>query len=273
VRGLARLVEGMGATIHEETEVIDFRTRGRGESPRPALLTRHGEVRADAIVLAGEAWLTRLRRMRRALIPVWSQIVLSEPLPESAWDEIGWHDHELVGSPRLTVVYLSRTADGRILFGGRGAPYRYGSGIDDAHGRHEPTFGVLRGLACEWFPVLRDVGFSCAWGGPVGMPRDWHPTIAWDAAAGVATAHGYVGHGVATANLAGRTLAELIAGAGTERTELPIVGHRSRHWEPEPLRWLGVRFVAGALARVDRKAERTRTPPSGRSIGERLARH
>lgn len=271
-RGLARLVEGMGATLFERTEVTALRTRG-ASTDRPALLTATGTVEAETVVLAGEAYLVRLPGYHRSLLPVWSQIVLSEPLPEAAWDEIGWADHALVQSPRLTVVYLSRTADGRILFGGRGAPYRYGSVIRDEFGRHEPTFERLRGMATTWFPQLREVGFSRAWGGPLGMPRDWHPTISHDPVTGVASARGYIGHGVANSNLAGRTLAELITGQRSTRTELPLVGHRSPSWEPEPLRWLGVRFTQAALVRVDRKAERSGRAPTGRSLAERIARH
>jgi glycine/D-amino acid oxidase-like deaminating enzyme len=273
-RQLARLVERRGGVIHERTRVTAYRPRGRsGDPTRPVLVTDRGDVRADTIVLAGEVYLTRLRPLHRALIPAWSQIVLSEPLPDAAWDAIGWRDHELVGSPRLTVVYLSRTTDGRILFGGRGAPYRFGSAITDGYGRHEPTFEMLRRMAMAWFPALADVGFSHAWGGAVGFPRDWHPTILHDRATGIASARGYIGHGVAASNLAGRTLADLILGVASERTDLPLVGHRSRSWEPEPLRWLGVRLVQAGIARVDARAERTGRPPSGRSIAERLARH
>ncbi len=272
-RGLARVVERMGATIHEQTGVTDFQPRS-AYAP-PALLTRRGSVTADTIVLAGEAYLTRLRRLHRSLIPIWSLIVLTEPLPDAVWAEIGWQGHELIGSPRYTVVYLSRTSDGRLLFGGRGAPYRFGSPIRDEYDLHEPTHEMLRSLAREWFPALarHGVRFSHAWGGPLGMPRDWHPTIALDRAAGVATARGYVGHGVSTANLSGRTLAELITGQETARTALPLVGHRSRAWEPEPLRWLGVRFAQAALGRVDRLSEQSGQPPRGRSLEERLARH
>ena len=272
-RGLARTVERMGATIHEGTEVTDFRPRS---NTSPATLrTPSGTVTADTIVLAAEAYLTRLRRLHRALIPIWSLIVLTEPLPDDAWAEIGWRAHELIGSPRYTVVYLSRTADGRLLFGGRGAPYRYGSPIRDEYDRHAPTHETLRTLAREWFPALarHGVRFTHAWGGPLGMPRDWHPTISHDPASGIGTARGYVGHGVSTANLAGRTLAELILGRQTKRTSLPLVGHRSRNWEPEPLRWLGVRFVQAALGRVDRLAEASGQPPRGRSLEEWLARH
>src|SRR5450759_911565 len=105
------------------------------------------------------------------------------------------------------------------------------------------------------------------------MPRDWHPSVWFDRRSGLASAGGYVGHGVSTANLAGRTCAELITSQETTRTSLPLVGHHSRSWEPEPFRWLGVRFVQAALGRVDRRAERSGKPPRGRSLEEWLARH
>jgi glycine/D-amino acid oxidase-like deaminating enzyme len=271
-RGLARVVERMGATIHEGTRVTAFRKRQSWDG-KPALLTEHGEVEADSVVLAGEAFLTQLPGMHRSLIPIWSLIVLTEPLPDDAWAQIGWQAHELIGSPRWTVVYLSRTADGRLLFGGRGAPYRFESPIRPEYDLHEPTHEGLREMAREWFPVLRDYRFTHAWGGAVGMARDWHPTIRHDEKAGVYGAYGYIGHGVSTANLAGRTLAELIARKETERTTLPLVNHRSRSWEPEPFRWIGVRFMQSALARVDRLAEQSGKPPRGRSLEEWLGRH
>jgi glycine/D-amino acid oxidase-like deaminating enzyme len=230
-------------------------------------------VSAGTVVLAGEAYLTRLRSLHRQLIPVYSLIVLTEPLPADVWAAIGWERSELLASYRLSVDYLSRTADGRILFGGRGAPYRFGSPIRDAYDRHAPTHEMLRGMARAWFPPLRDARFTHAWGGPLGMPRDWHPTISYDRTTGVASARGYIGHGVATTNLAGRALADLISGTSSDLTSLPLVNHRSPDWEPEPLRWLGVRYTQGAMLRIDRKSERTGTPPSGRSLAERIASH
>ena len=267
-RGLARAVERLGGEIFERTTVTDFET---GANPR--LVTDAGEVRARAVVLAGEAYLARLSKLRREVLPIYSLIVLTEPLSDEQWAQIGWEGRECVASNRYTVDYLSRTADGRILFGGRGAPYHYGSRIKDAYDRHDTTHNMLRNTAREWFPVLERAKFTHAWGGPLAMPRDWMPTMSYDPAQGIATARGYTGQGVATANLSGRTLADLILGRNTDVTRLPTVNHATRSWEPEPLRWLGARYVQRGLMKVDDHAEQTGEPPTGKTLAERLGSH
>ncbi|HLT19684.1 MAG TPA: FAD-dependent oxidoreductase, partial [Thermomicrobiales bacterium] len=90
---------------------------------------------------------------------------------------------------------------------------------------------------------------------------------------GIATARGYTGQGVATTNLSGRVLADLITGEKSELTLLPTVNHKSPDWEPEPLRYVGVRYVQQAYFRLDEKAERTGVPPDGTSLAERMSRH
>ena len=267
-RGLARAVERLGGEIFEQTTVTNF----EGGS-NPKFVTEAGEVRAGAIVLAGEAYLARLRKLHRQVLPVYSLIVLTEPLSEAQWDEIGWEGRECVASNRYTVDYLSRTADGRILFGGRGAPYHYGSSIEDEYDRHDATHEMLRRTAKEWFPAIEGARFTHSWGGPLAMPRDWMPTMSYDPSEGVATARGYTGQGVATANLSGQTLADLILGRDTAVIGLPSVNHEPRSWEPEPLRWLGARYVQRGLAKVDDHAEQTGEPPSGKTLAERLGSH
>jgi glycine/D-amino acid oxidase-like deaminating enzyme len=269
VRGLARAVERRGATIYEGTPVTEVVT-----GPRPALVTPRGTVRARVVVLAGEAYLAGLARFHREVAPIYSLVVATAPLPDEVWRAIGWEGHECVASCRYTVDYLSRTVDGRIVFGGRGAPYHYGSRIEDAFDRHPPTHAMLKRMARAWFaPHLDQVAFTHEWGGPLGMPRDWIPNVWYDPARGLAAAYGYTGQGVAFANLAGRILADLILGRTTALTELPFVGHRSPPWEPEPFRYLGIRYVQRALQRLDDRAERSGRAPTGRSLPERLARH
>jgi glycine/D-amino acid oxidase-like deaminating enzyme len=268
VRGLARAVERRGATIYEQSEVIEV-VRGI----RPAFHTPRGTVRSRTVVLAGEAYMSGLRAMRRRLAPIYSLIVLTEPLSQEQWERIGWRQRECISSMRYTVDYLNRTADGRILFGSRGAPYHFGSRIDDRYDRHASTHEVIGGLVREWFPFLEGVGLSHTWGGPVGMPRDWMPSVGYEAETGTAWACGYTGQGVATSNLAGRILADLMRGVGSPITALLLSGHQSPRWEPEPLRWLAIRYMQGAYGRVDRKAERTGRAPRGTTLAERLGRH
>ncbi|HLI50935.1 MAG TPA: FAD-binding oxidoreductase, partial [Thermomicrobiaceae bacterium] len=268
VRGLARVVERLGGTIYEQTPVTDF-----NGGPKAELLTPFGTARARTIVLCGESYLSRLPKLRRQLIPIYSLITLTEPLSDEQWSAIGWEGRETVSSQRYSVDYLSRTADGRIAFGGRGAPYHRGSKIEDAFDRHEPTHQMLQQMTREWFPVLSDVKFTHSWGGPLGAPRDWMPTFAFDPASGIATARGYTGQGVATTNLAGRILTDLILGTPSELTELPPVNHESPNWEPEPFRWLGVRYVQEQYGRIDERAARTGRAPTGRGLAERMGRH
>lgn len=269
VRGLARAVERHGGIIYEQTPVISFEG---GTAPR--LLTAAGELRAKvALVLAGEAYLTRLRKLHRALVPMYSLIALTEPLTGEQWSQIGWQNGESISSNRYTVDYLTKTADGRILFGSRGAPYLFGSEITDEQDRHAPTHARIERAVVEWFPMLERIKFTHFWGGPVGMPRDWMPAASFDLATRIATARGYTGQGVSTTNLAGRVLADLIMSKHSELEALPLAQRHSPNWEPEPLRWIAVRYAQEAFLRLDEAAETGRARPLDAPLAEYLNKH
>jgi glycine/D-amino acid oxidase-like deaminating enzyme len=272
VRGLADAVEARGAALFERTRVVGVEPR-RAPGHTVLVRTPRGRLRAGAIVVATEAWTAALPGLRRSVLPVYSLVVLTEPLGERRWDDIGWQGHETLSSHRLTVDYLSRTIDGRILFGGRGAPYHFGSRIASRFDRHGRTHATLGATVAAWFPGARGARITHEWGGPLGMPRDFMPNFHYDAPTGIGGAWGYTGQGVAASNLAGRTLADLITDHASAVTRLPMAGHRSRRWEPEPLRWLGARYVQWAFARIDARAARTGRPPTGRSPAEWLMRH
>ncbi len=266
VRGLARAVEARGAIIYEQTPVLSY-------SPR-RLITPAGEIRASAaIVLAGEAYLTRLRKLHRALLPVYSLISLTAPLTPQQWSEIGWQQGENLSSMRNTVVYLTRTPDDRILFGSRGAPYAFASKITDAQDHHAATDALIQSSFREWFPSLAAIPFTHSWGGPVGMPMDWTPAVRFNPRTGIAFAGGYTGQGVSTSNLSGRILAEQITGKPTQLSALPFVNRRSPHWIPEPLRWLIVRYMQNALERIDLAQEAGKPKPPDAWLAEHLGRH
>ncbi len=268
VTGLAAAVERLGGEIYEGSAVSSLQA-GTPATARTAL----GEVTADVVVLALEAYLTQLAGWHRAILPVYSLIELTEPLTPAQVASVNWRSRVCVSSMRLTVDYLALTPDRRILVGGRGAPYRYGSALSLDLERHPATHQGLRAMFREWFPDLAEVQFTHSWGGVLGMPRDWIPQVRLDRGQGLGVAYGYTGHGVATAHLLGRTLAELVAGRESERTHLPLVGHQSPLWEPEPLRWMAVRYVQRQLAGLDSRLARGGRPLSGRTVAERLAAH
>ncbi len=242
-RGLASVVEARGGRIYEQTPVREISGR--------TLRTDHGAVRAEAVVRATEGYTPALPRMRRAVVPVYSLVIASASLPADTWEQIGLRDRETFTDGRHLIVYGQRTADDRLVFGGRGAPYHYGSGVRPSYDRESTVFANLHRTAVDMFPVLAGVPFTHAWGGPLAIPRDWCASVGYDPRSGFGWAGGYVGDGVSTTNLAGRTLRDLILGHSTELTALPWVQHRSRHWEPEPLRWLGVNAGLRTMALAD----------------------
>jgi glycine/D-amino acid oxidase-like deaminating enzyme len=219
--------------------------------------TAAGTIRAEAVVRATEAYTRDLPGARRDLIPVYSLMVATEPLDTAVFDEIGLAQRPSFADDRYMVIYGQRTADDRIAFGGRGVPYRYGSRIDRATEVRLASHELIGRTLVELFPVLADARITHRWGGVLAIPRNWLPGVRFDPSSGRGVLGGYVGEGVAASNLAGRTMAELVAGLDTERTSLPWVGVRSRRWEPEPLRWLGVRASRRILAAADEREFRT----------------
>jgi glycine/D-amino acid oxidase-like deaminating enzyme len=211
-------------------------------------------------VQAVEAWTPTLPGRRRDLVPVYSLMVATEPLGDAFWAEAGLAERATFADHRHLIIYGQRTADGRIAFGGRGAPYHFGSRVRSGFDRVSAVHALLRRTLVELFPDLSSARFTPAWGGPLGIPRDWHSSVGFDRTTGLAWAGGYVGDGVATTNLAGRTLSDLIRGADTDIARLPWVNHRSPRWEPEPLRWLGVNAGLLSMRLADRSEERHGRP-------------
>ena len=252
VRGLAAAVERRGGTIHEQTRALTIEPH--------RVRTDRGTVRADVVVRATEGYTPRLEGERRAVVPVYSLVVATEPLPDDVWARIGLAGRETFSDHRHLNVYGQRTADGRLVFGGRGAPYHFGSRIDPSFDHEPAVFAKLRRTATEMLPALAGARWTHAWGGALGIARDWCASVGLDRPTGLAWAGGYVGDGVGTSNLAGRTLRDLILGEETELTRLPWVGHRSRRWEPEPLRWLGVNVGLRLMTAADAEERLTGRP-------------
>ncbi|MCU1578595.1 MAG: FAD-dependent oxidoreductase [Rhodoglobus sp.] len=252
VRGLARALESRGVTIFEQTEVLDYSAH--------AVVTSRGTVRCGTVVVATEGYGATLRATRRRVLPLYSLMIATEPLDDATWQELGLEHGHTFTDYRHLLVYGQRTADNRFAFGGRGARYHWGSSILPEYDRVPGVFEHLRRTLMDMFPAIGDVRVTHRWGGPLGVPRDWHATASYDTRSGIASAGGYVGDGLSTTNLAGRTLADLITDTDSELVRLPWVNHASPNWEPEPLRFIGANAGLAAMTVADAEERITRRP-------------
>jgi glycine/D-amino acid oxidase-like deaminating enzyme len=249
VRGLARVVRERGVKLFERTPVTQIAAR--------TLRTTRGTVTADYVIRATEGYTPTLPGLHRAVVPVYSTMIATEPLSDQAWDQIGLDGRPTFSDGRHVIIYGQRTADGRLAFGGRGAPYHLGSAVRPSFDQVPAVFEALRRTLGELFPALGDVAVTHTWGGPLGIARDWCASAGLNRDTGLGWAGGYVGDGLATTNLAGRTLADLILGTSSDLTRLPWVNHHSPNWEAEPLRWLGVNAGRRTMGWADRAEGRS----------------
>jgi glycine/D-amino acid oxidase-like deaminating enzyme len=262
VRGLARAVEQRGGVVWE-------RTRATAIAPGQ-VTTARGVVRATHVLRATEGYTARIDGLRRAIAPVYSLMLATEPLPAEFWATAGLAHGETFSDHRHLIIYGQRTADDRLAFGGRGAPYHFGSSIEPSYDGNLRVHAALWRALRELFPALEGHRVTHTWGGALGIARDWMASVGHDPATGLGWAGGYVGDGVGTSNLAGRTLADLVLRRESELTRLPWVGHASRRWEPEPLRWLGINAGLRATTVSDVEERLTGRPARTGRLLERL---
>ncbi|GAA1627139.1 FAD-dependent oxidoreductase [Brevibacterium sanguinis] len=237
--GLARVLRERGVTICEGTRA---RHIGTG-----LVSTERGPVSGETIFVCLEGYSDTVAGdlpglEGRQVIPVFSSMIATEPLPAEAWEQIGWAGRECLGDAAHTFIYAQRTADNRIALGGRGAPYAFGSGLPGDGRVPAEVVDLLRTRLSSLFPTL-DVEVAHAWRGALGVTRDWCAGIFFDPAQRIGVARGYAGHGVTATHLAAKTLLDRAAGTPTPLTALPWNDHVSGQWEPEPIRWLGIRSM------------------------------
>ncbi|UVJ41193.1 FAD-binding oxidoreductase [Arthrobacter sp. CJ23] len=263
VYGLADTLTSMGVSIYEGSRVnsVDENT----------LTLATGRVNAAKTFICTEGYSGPLLG-RRTLIPINSSMIVTKPLSDEAWQQIGWNGLQCLSDSAHTFIYAQRTADGRITMGGRGVPYRYGSGTGGTGSTAQSTVNLISEKLRTFFPGVR-FEVDHAWSGVLGVTRDWNGGVHWDQEAGIGSSTGYAGHGVTAAYVGGRTLAELAFERETERTTLPWVGYRSRNWEPEPIRWLGVHGMYRLFGLADQWEERRDSTKTSllAKFGSRLA--
>jgi glycine/D-amino acid oxidase-like deaminating enzyme len=246
-RGLAATLESMGVTIYEQSTVT-------GIGPNK-LTTGTGSVKAGAIIIATEGYSNDTTKHENQLIPLHSMMVATEPLSESQLDELKLQQRYCFSSVHHLVTYGQLTADKRIVFGCRGS-YNFGSRISQFSAT-DSGFNTVRETLLQLFPSLNGISFTHAWGGAMGVARNLYPSVNFNRTDGLGWAGAYFGNGVGAANLAGRTMADLVTGRDTDRTHTPWVNPpgAGKHWEPEPLRWLAIKSAKSLMQVADKCEE------------------
>ena len=250
-RGLRRVAIERGVRIFEHSPVTGFRPGAPGH--RASVRTRRGPVFAQCVVLATNAWGVRFPAIRRCIVVVGSDIVVTPPIGERL-AAIGWTDGLGISDSRLLVHYYRTTRDGRIMFGKGGGVLPFGRRLGRRFEGPSPRAAVTESHFRMTYPDLADVPVESSWTGPVDRSKTGLPFFAW-LGRGVVCGVGYSGNGVGPSYLGGRILASLALERQDEWSGCGLVGLPSgpgSGFPPEPIRFVGGNLVRAAIARKER---------------------
>ena len=245
--GLLAAVRRAGARVHEHSPVTGVGAGGR------ALVLRgpHLHVRARQVLLATNAFPGLVAPIRRAVVPVYDHVLVTEPLSDAQWASLGWRHRQGLSDGGNQFHYYRPTPDGRVLWGGWDALYHFGGGVGPEHEQDDRTARTLAEHFLATFPQLEGVCFTHRWGGPIATTSRFMFTAGTRFRGRLAWAVGYTGLGVGASRFGARVALDLLAGEPTELTRLTAVRRPPVPFPPEPLRWVAIAATRRALARAD----------------------
>jgi glycine/D-amino acid oxidase-like deaminating enzyme len=247
--GLRAAAVRAGARIHEHTPAtaLERAADGSGITVR----TTSGSVHADRVLLAQSAYRSLLRSVRLFVAPVYDYALMTEPLSAAQRDAIGWRGNEGVSDMANRFHYYRMSADGRILFGGYDAVYRFGGPVGPAQDDHDATFAVLSQHFFTTFPQLEGLRFTHRWGGAIDTCSRFSAFFGTAHGGRVAYATGYTGLGVGASRFGARVALDLLDGRSTAATRSAYVRRKPVPFPPEPLRAGVIALTRNRLAAAD----------------------
>jgi glycine/D-amino acid oxidase-like deaminating enzyme len=253
--GLRRAALALGVRVYEGTPVLQATgaTGSGGNGGGGARLrTPGGVVRMRKVLLATGAYPPLARSIRRLVAPVYDYVIATEPLNAEQRRAVGWARGQGIADRGNRFHYYRLTPDGRILFGGYEAVYRFGNRVDDGRLSRDPsTHELLARHLLETFPALEGIGITHAWGGAIDTCSRFCVTFGRALGGRAVYAVGYTGLGLAASRFGARTALDLLDGADTERTRLELVRSRPLPFPPEPARWAVIQATRRAMASAD----------------------
>ncbi len=251
-----RLADGLRAAadraeirIHELSPVRSIR---EADSAALTLSTEGGTVRAPKVLMATSAYPPLIPAVGRYIAPVYDYALTTEPLSQAQQEQIGWRNHQGISDMGNQFHYYRPTADGRILFGGYDAVYRYGGDVGPHRDEDDATFARLSQHFFTTFPQLEGLRFSHRWGGAIDTCTRFSVFFGRDFDGRLVYALGYTGLGVGATRFGARVALDLLDGRATEATQLKMVRRRPLPFPPEPLRTGVIQLTRNRLAAADR---------------------
>jgi glycine/D-amino acid oxidase-like deaminating enzyme len=249
--GLKKVLIELGVRIFEDTPLLNFAPLDEEIMHSQC---EDGAIFSKKIMMATNAYPSKISRLNRPIIPVWDYQLATEPLTEEQLQSIGWHKSRIpLGSYANMFHYSRLTKDNRITWGGGGAVrYYFNKGIDKHYEDAQARYEQLASEFYDIFPQLKNVKFSHKWGGIIATSTRFCmvPGVAHEGR--VAWCVGYTGLGVGATRFGARIGIELLGYQPSAILDMKFVTSRTLPWAPEPLRWLGVKLTQSALLKADK---------------------
>lgn len=243
VGSLAKVAKNLGVEIYENSKVEDI------DEERTIAKAKDYQVEAEKIVFATNAYSSFYPDLDRRQIPIYTYITLTEPLSEKQLQALHWDRRVGIEDARNFLHYYRLTPDNRLLLGGSEALYYYGSPLDQD--KNEKMNDILQRDLLKIFPQLKGIEFTHHWGGPISATLDFIPSIGY-INDNILYSMGCMGHGVSLTNYNGLTLAEILLGEETKRTEMFFVGRKVLPIPREPIRYVTISAIRSLLRFEDR---------------------
>jgi glycine/D-amino acid oxidase-like deaminating enzyme len=247
--GLRAAADRAEIRIHEFSPVRSIRD---ADSTALTLSTEDGTVRAPKVLMATSAYPPLIPAVGRYIAPVYDYALMTEPLSPARQEAIGWSNHQGISDMGNQFHYYRPTADGRILYGGYDAVYRYGGDVGPHRDEDDATFATLSQHFFTTFPQLEGLRFSHRWGGAIDTCSRFSVFFGRAHGGRLVYALGYTGLGVGATRFGARTALDLLDGRATPATQLKMARHRPVPFPPEPLRSGVIALTRNRLAAADR---------------------
>jgi glycine/D-amino acid oxidase-like deaminating enzyme len=251
--GLRAAADRAGVRIHELTPV---RALHHDRGATLTVTTEGGVVTAAKVLMATSAYPALVRAAGRYVAPVYDYALMTEPLSEPQRRAIGWVNRQGISDMGNQFHYYRPTADGRILYGGYDAVYRYGGDVGPHRDEDEAAFGTLSQHFFTTFPQLEGLRFSHRWGGAIDTCSRFSVFFGRAFGGRLVYALGYTGLGVGATRFGARVALDLLDGRSTTATQLKMVRRRPLPFPPEPLRSGVIQLTRDRLAAADRNEGR-----------------